>query len=275
MKKILITGSNGFIARNIAARLSDCEITLTNRSNLNPLIASDVDNFFKDKYFDVVLHTAIKGGTRLAEDESEYVYQNCLMHFNILRNQQSYGKYISFGSGAELDRALDIDEFSPYLTSLPIDPYGMSKILIARSGEVFDKFYNIRIFNIFNEDELPTRMIKGNIFRYINKEQMVIHQDKYMDFMYFDDFMKIINFYINEKDCPKVINCSYEKKYLLSDIALYINSLSDYKVDIQILDGALGKSYIGKYELGDYGIVTGTLEDGISKCYKYYLENKN
>jgi nucleoside-diphosphate-sugar epimerase len=275
MKKILITGSNGFIARNISARLSDCEITLTNRSNLNPLIAADVDNFFKDKYFDVVLHTAIKGGTRLAEDESEYVYQNCLMHFNILRNQQSYGKYISFGSVAELDRALDIDEFSPYLTSLPIDPYGMSKILIARSGEVFDKFHNIRIFNIFNEDELPTRMIKGNIFRYINKDQMVIHQDKYMDFMYFDDFMKIINFYINEKDCPKVINCSYEKKYLLSDIALYINSLSDYKVDIQILDGAIGKSYIGKYELGDYGIVTGTLEDGISKCYKYYLENKN
>ena len=49
MKKILITGSNGFIARNITARLTNCEITLTNRSNLNPLIASDVDNFFKDK----------------------------------------------------------------------------------------------------------------------------------------------------------------------------------------------------------------------------------
>lgn len=275
MKKILITGSNGFIARNIAARLRNCEITLTNRSNLNPLIASDVDNFFKDKYFDVVIHTAIKGGTRLAEDESEFVYQNCLMHFNILRNQQSFGKYISFGSGAELDRSLDIDELSSYTKSLPTDPYGMSKILIARSGEVFDKFYNIRIFNIFNEDELPTRMIKGNIFRYINREPMVIHQDKYMDFMYFDDFMKIVNFYIYEKDCPKVINCSYEKKYLLSDIAQCINLLSDYKVDIQILDDTMGKSYIGKYELGDYGITTGTLEDGISKCYKYYMDIKN
>ena len=197
------------------------------------------------------------------------------MHFNILRNQQSFGKYISFGSGAELDRALDIDQSSTYVKSLPIDPYGMSKILIARSGEAFDKFYNIRIFNIFNEDELPTRMIKGNIFRYINRESMVIHQDKYMDFMYFDDFMKIVNFYIYEKDCPKVINCSYEKKYLLSDIARYINLLSDYNVDIQILDDTIGKSYIGKYELGDYGIVIGTLEDGISKCYKYYLENKN
>ena len=97
MKKILITGSNGFIARNIAAKLKGCEITLTDRSNLNPLNNSEVDNFFKDKYFDVVIHTAIKGGTRLAQDESEFVYQNCLMHFNILRNHKSYGKYSKIG----------------------------------------------------------------------------------------------------------------------------------------------------------------------------------
>ncbi len=94
-----------------------------------------------------------------------------------------------------------------------------------------------------------------------------------MDFMYFDDFMKIVNFYIYEKDCPKVINCSYEKKYLLSDIALYINSLSDYKVEIQILDSSMGKSYIGQYELGGYGIDVNTLEDGIKACYDYYLKN--
>ena len=274
MKKILITGSNGYIARNIASRLSNCEITLTNRSNLNPLNSADVDDFFKDKYFDVVFHTAIKGGTRLAEDEAEFVYQNCLMHFNILRNQQSFGKYISFGSGAELDRKTDVNQDSPYLTSLPEDPYGMSKILIASSGEHFEKFYNIRIFNIFGEDELPTRMIKGNIIRYINKEPMIIHQDKYMDFMYFDDFMKIINFYIYEDKCPKVINCSYNQKYLLSDIAKYINTLSDHKVDIEVVGNSLGKSYIGKFELDQYGIEVGTMESGITKCYNYYLENK-
>ena len=273
MKSILITGSNGYIARNIAKRLRGCEVILTNRTNLNPLNESDVDNFFKDKYFDVVLHTAIKGGTRLSPDQPDFVYQNCLMHFNILKNSNSYGKYISFGSGAELDRATNVNEDSDYLNPLPIDPYGMSKILIAKSGETFNKFYNIRIFNIFCEDELPTRMIKGNIFRYINKEKMVIHQDKYMDFMYFDDFMKIINYYIQNEKCPKSINCSYENKYLLSDIALIINNLDSHKVEVEIQDGRLGKSYTGKFELDHYGIEVNNLERGIQKCYSHYLKN--
>ena len=273
MKSILITGSNGYIARNIAKRLQGYEVTLTNRTNLNPLNESDVDNFFKDKYFDVVLHTAIKGGTRLSPDQPDFVYQNCLMHFNILKNSNSYGKYISFGSGAELDRATNVNEDSDYLNPLPIDPYGMSKILIAKSGETFNKFYNIRIFNIFCEDELPTRMIKGNIFRYINKEKMVIHQDKYMDFMYFDDFMKIINYYIQNENCPKSINCSYENKYLLSDIALIINNLDSHKVEVEIQDGRLGKSYTGKFELDHYGIEVNNLERGIQKCYSHYLKN--
>ena len=273
MKSILITGSNGYIARNIAKRLQGYEVTLTNRTNLNPLNESDVDIFFKDKYFDVVLHTAIKGGTRLSPDQPDFVYQNCLMHFNILKNSNSYGKYISFGSGAELDRATNVNEDSDYLNPLPIDPYGMSKILIAKSGETFNKFYNIRIFNIFCEDELPTRMIKGNIFRYINKEKMVIHQDKYMDFMYFDDFMKIINYYIQNEKCPKSINCSYENKYLLSDIALIINNLDSHKVEVEIQDGRLGKSYTGKFELDHYGIEVNNLERGIQKCYSHYLKN--
>ena len=273
MKSILITGSNGYIARNIAKRLQGYEVTLTNRTNLNPLNESDVDNFFKDKYFDVVLHTAIKGGTRLSPDQPDFVYQNCLMHFNILKNSNSYGRYISFGSGAELDRATNVNEDSDYLNPLPIDPYGMSKILIAKSGETFNKFYNIRIFNIFCEDELPTRMIKGNIFRYINKEKMVIHQDKYMDFMYFDDFMKIINYYIQNEKCPKSINCSYENKYLLSDIALIINNLDSHKVEVEIQDGRLGKSYTGKFELDHYGIEVNNLERGIQQCYSHYLKN--
>lgn len=271
MKSILITGSNGFIAKNIASKLSNHDVTLTNRTNLNPLNADEVDSFFKDKYFDIVLHTAIKGGSRLVEDESNFVYQNCLMHFNILRNNKNYAKYISFGSGAELDRANNITESTNCFTSLPLDPYGMSKLLILKSGEVFDNFYSVRIFNVFNEHELPTRMIKSNILRYINKEKIIIHQDKFMDFMYFDDFMKIINFYIENNNCPKTINCSYKNKYLLSDIASIINNLSDYKVDIEIQDNNLGNSYIGKFELDDYGISVDGLESGIQKCYHHLI----
>jgi hypothetical protein len=150
----------------------------------------------------------------------------------------------------------------------------MSKILIAKSGESFEKFYNLRIFNIFDEDELPTRMIKGNLLRYINHEDMIIHQNKLMDFMYFDDFMKIVNFYVYEQNCPKAINCSYKEKYLLSDIAEIINSLGKHKVNINIENKEIANSYIGKYELDIYNIKVDGLVSGLEKCYRSYLKIK-
>lgn len=270
MKSILITGSNGYIARNINLKLKNCNVTLSNRSSLNLLCSSEVDNFFKDKYFDVILHTAVEGGSRLRSDNYDCFYHNCLMHFNILKNSKSYGKYISFGSGAELDRENNINQFSDYLKCFPTDPYGMSKNFIARSGQNVSKFFNIRIFNVFNEDELPSRMIKNNILKYIRKEKIVIHQDRWMDFMYFDDFMQIVNHYIYNENCQKTINCSYENKYLLSDIAKIINNLADYNVDIDIENKDLGNSYIGKFELDKFDFNLEGLESGIQKCYSYY-----
>lgn len=271
MKNILITGSNGYIARNIASKLKNYDLTLVNKNQLDLTDSHNVNAFFKDKYFDVVIQTAVKGGTRLVQDTENDVYHNCLIHLNLLRNQKNFGKYISFGSGAELNRNSNIGINSNMNESFPTDPYGMSKWLIAKTGESYDKFYNIRIFNIFNEDELTTRMIKNNIFRYIDKKNIIIHQDKYMDFMYFDDFIKIIEFFINNDDCPKSINCCYEQKYLLTDIAKIINNLNKYHVDIEIENEGLGNSYIGQYELDKYNIVVSSLELGIKKCYQKFL----
>ena len=272
MKKILITGSNGYIAKNIAKKLTNCKLFLLNRSMLDLENSVEVDNFFKNKYFDILINTAVKGGARLQPDQPDFVFKNCLMHFNLLKNDKHYGKYISLGSGAELDRSNDIGD--KYIcNSLPIDPYGMSKFLIAKTGQEFDKFYNLRIFNIFCEEELPTRMIKNNILRYINKENIVIHQDKIMDFMYIDDFIKILNFYIKNNHCPKTINCSYENKYLLSDIANIINNLSNYKVNIEIQNNQVANSYFGKYELDKLDLEIGNLEMGIKFCYDHYLRN--
>jgi UDP-glucose 4-epimerase len=272
MKKILITGSKGYIARNIAARLKNCDLFLVDRSMLDLENNKEVDAFFENRFFDIVINTAIKGGTRLQPDQPEFVFKNCLIHFNLLRNNKMYGKYISLGSGAEFDRLNDITDINEK-KSLPIDPYGMSKILIANTGKEYEKFYNLRIFNIFCEDELPTRMIKSNTLRYIKKEDIIIHQDKLMDFMYIDDFIKILNFYIDNDKCPKEINCTYKKKYLLSDIANIINNLSNYKVNIQIQCAQVAKSYIGKYELDKLNIEFGSLEMGIKLCYDYYLRN--
>jgi len=269
MKSILITGANGYIASNIASALGNkYDVTLTTRQNLEVTNPEQVDNFFKDKYFDVVFHTAIKGGSRLAEDLPEYVHSNLCMHFNLLRNEKHYGKYISFGSGAELDRAYEMNENSDYISSLPLDSYGMSKNLIAKSGYFCEKFFNIRIFNIFNYNELKTRMIKGNILRYLNHESMSVFDNRFMDFMYFEDFMKIINYYIQTENPQKDCNCSYQQKYTLYDIAQIINNLDDHKVEISLENVSLKNSYVGKYDLQQMNLSLKGLEAGIQECYK-------
>ena len=52
MKKVLITGSDGYIARNLAKNFTDYDLTLVNRSKLNLLDAKSVKNFFEHRYFD-------------------------------------------------------------------------------------------------------------------------------------------------------------------------------------------------------------------------------
>ena len=88
------------------------------------------------------------------------------MFYNLLNNKHCFNKLIHFGSGAELDRRYNIDPSVELKSAFPIDPYGMSKNFIAKSGILYPNFHNIRIFNVFNEDELSTRMIKANIINY-------------------------------------------------------------------------------------------------------------
>lgn len=265
---ILITGGNGYVARNLSKGLSDYNLTITNRSNLDLLDAKKVKKFFNYKFFDVVIHTATSGGSRLKSDNQEVFYQNCLMHQNILENSSSFDKYISFGSGAELDRRFNIDHTTDIKNAFPIDPYGMSKNFIAKSGILYPNFYNLRIFNVFNHDELSTRMIKSNIINYLNKKPIVIHQDKWMDFFYMEDLIKVVKFVIDSNIKQKTINCSYSEKIKLSSIAEIINQLSDYKVEVQIESTSIGYSYYGDYNMHLIDVEPTGLHNGIIETYE-------
>jgi len=252
--KILITGGNGYIAKSLSKGLwrgnSRPDITLITRKDFDLTDREATDKWFQNKYFDVVIHTAIKGGSRLRPDNGDDFYQNLQMFYNLYYNKHRFNKFIHFGSGAELGH--------------PTDPYGLSKKIINELIQPELGFYNLRIFAVFDENELDTRFIKGNIKRYLNKEEIIIHQDKQMDFFYMEDLVKLVKHYINENHLPKTTECCYNKKLKLSDIAHLINDLSDYKVPIKILDPTEGNPYIGRtYKNLPY---TG-LKSGIKNTY--------
>jgi nucleoside-diphosphate-sugar epimerase len=255
---ILITGGNGYIAKSLNKGLwkgSDRpNITYITRKDFDLIDRRATNNYFKDKYFDVVIHTAIVGGNRLKEDDSKVFYQNLSMFYNLLANQDKFNQLISFGSGAEL--------------GYPTDPYGLSKNIINKIIQSEPKFNNIRIFGVFDKDELDRRFITPNIKRYINKEPIIIHQNKLMDFFYMEDLITVVNHIIKNPNV-KEITCSYLQPYSLYDIASLINNLGLHKCEIKIENDGMGDPYISKPQKLDLPLI------GLEKAIKQIYEKLN
>lgn len=248
---VLITGKSGYVAKSLANKLKGYSITMVGREDFDITDRNQTTEWFKDKYFDVIIHTAIVGGSRLKQDDDKVFYQNINIFYNLLANQNHFGQLINFGSGAEL--------------GYPTDPYGLSKNIIHRIMFNEPKFNNIRIFAVFDENELDTRFIKANIKKYLNKEPMVIHQNKYMDFFYMDDLVTLVEYIIKHPEY-KEVECCYNQLYTLYDVAKIINNLSEHKCEIKVVESGEGKPYIGHPPLLDLPYYE--LETAIKKVYE-------
>jgi GDP-L-fucose synthase len=232
--KICVTGANGYIGKSLISGLNKkYSITAIARNNFDITDLKQTIEWFSNKKFDVVIHTAITGGSRLKEDNSDVLEINLRMHYNLLANSDKFDKFISFGSGAEI--------FNPNT------PYGLSKKVIANSINQTLNWYNLKIFAVFDENELNTRFIKANLLHYIKKEPIIVHNNKQMDFFYMKDLISLVEYYIQNSNLPKTVDCSYKEKHTLMDIANYINTLSDYKVPIIVEDSNKFEYYCGTH----------------------------
>lgn len=230
--KILITGGNGYIAQRLSKSLvNSYEVVCEPRSRLDITDSSMLSDYLSSNTYDVVIHTAIVGGSRLKTDDAAITDTNLRMHYNLLSNRKKIGRLISFGSGAEM-----------YMSD---SPYGMSKKIIAESIRHVDNFYNLRIFSVFDENELPTRFIKSNIMRYIQSQPMIVHQNKIMDFFYMKDLISLVGHYVVAENPQKEIDCCYVQKNTLVEIAEFINELEDYSVPIKVEDDSKLTLYCG------------------------------
>jgi len=267
---ILVTGANGFIGSNIINQLKDYTLFKGTRENIDLYNKKNIESFILKNKINCVIHCAIEGGSRLKEDTSDILYKNIIMFENLISFYEHYDMFINISSGAEFDRKNNILNYSEYeiYKNTPIDYYGLSKNIISKLSLSYNRTLNLRIFGCFGKNEPSTRFIKLNLNNYINRNPIIIHQDKWMDFIYIDDVCKIINQSI-KKSIHGDINLSYTKKYKLSNIADMINQLNDYKVKIDIVESELGLSYTGNSnKLKNLNIPLNGLTNGIYECYK-------
>lgn len=274
--RILITGGNGYIARNLRPLFekNGYEVIAPSRPELDLLNCDYLATYLKMEKFDAIIHTAARGGRRTKTDTFEEVYiPNVQMFGNLcLANQWANPvPIITIGSGAEFDRRMPINSKreEAIFDKWPIDPYGLSKNIITRQAlSDYENIWVLRLFGCFNWDDDPSRFIKAGIENIKRGQPIKVHTNKLMDYFFMDDVFLVMD-YILKHGGPRNINLVYDEKMNLLTIAnMILKHMDGEKKMITLESPETDSPYTGcpevLYRLPIADQLYG-LEDGIKK----------
>ena len=96
--RICVLGSNGFLGRHLVRGFPGS--TGLGRNDLDLLDSCAVKKYFSENTYDLILHCAVVGGSRLKEDDWSVLDKNLRMFFNVMNATRC--NVIYFSSGAAL-----------------------------------------------------------------------------------------------------------------------------------------------------------------------------
>jgi nucleoside-diphosphate-sugar epimerase len=248
-KTILITGSSGFIGKNIAEFLKDEYFILNpGHKDLDLLSQKNTRIFFKNNDVDIVIHCANVGGTRRNFDAGGIIESNTRMFFNLVENTDHFQKFIHMGSGAEYDKQSSLQNVreSELGVKIPSDGYGFSKYIISKCIENSENMYCLRLFGIFGKyEDYRFKFISNAIVKNLFHLPITIRQNVYFSWLDINDFLTILTYFLN--NTPKY--CSYNvtppNAVDILSIAKQINAVSDFKSEIFVENEGLNLEYSG------------------------------
>lgn len=219
-----ILGANGFVGRNLVNHLRHHAVLGVTRAELDLQNADEVDAFFAENAFDVVVNCAAVGGSRLKEDDARTYDSNMSSFMHVAKHAHKFKRLVWLSSGAALNAV--------------VTQYGASKADCEKLAYKIPNLQVWRVYGCFGVDELPSRFIATCL----REKHVTIHEDRLYDFFWVCDLCTLIEKY--ETVDGTIRDAVYEKKYKLSEIAeLYGVPFSN----ITVLSGS-GKPYVGKFE---------------------------
>ena len=155
---ILITGSKGFVGRNLAELFSKNKYAVLSplKDELDLTKSDDVDRYFKNNRIEIIIHSATtsREGASYPADTCE---NNLRMFFNMQKHMTSSMKMINLGSGSEYARSywrkkMPEEYFDKHI---PEDRHSYSKYLISKyiCDMNSENLICLRIFGIFGKYE--------------------------------------------------------------------------------------------------------------------------
>ena len=280
---IFITGANGFVGSHLKDYISNKYITYTlfvpSSKELDLINECEVDKYILTNKIDIIIHLANRGGGRDTIDMKNITEYNLKVFFNIVKHQNSVKKIISFGSGAEYskDKPIINAKEEDYWITQPEDEYGLYKSITSKYIEKSDNITQLRIFGAYGEYEnYRYKFISNAIVKNILNLPIVINKNVYFDYIYIDDLVKMIDWFIHNEAKEKIYNTTTGKKIDLLTLANLVNEASEFKSEIVVLNSGLNNEYTSSNrrilkELGDFNFTSH--REAIIKMREYFISN--
>ena len=301
--RILLTGSNGMVGRNILGHSSahNHEILSPTSSELNLLVAESVKNYISENKPDMVIHAAgIVGGIQAnMAYPIKFLVDNMQIGLNILMSAKANNikKFMNLSSSCMYPR----DAANPLSEDLilkgELEPtnegYAIAKVASTRLCEYINRedesyLYKTVIpcnlygqhdkFNAENSHMIPAVIRKINDAKDKNLESIDIWGDGLArrEFMYAADFSDFIYYAIDHfESMPQNINVGLGHDYTINQYYQKIAKIVDYKgkftYDLSRPTG-MQQKLVDDTKLKEFGWQPQTsLEQGIKNTYDYFL----
>ena len=281
---IFITGAKGFIGSHlneyIKKNYPEYNLFTPSSKELNLIDELTVDNYIQSNNIDIIIHLANKGGDRNSIDFESITEYNLRIFFNIIKHEKDVKRIISFGSGAEYGKhnpIIDVKE-NDYLNLQPLDQYGFYKSITSKYIEKSNNIVQLRIFGAYGEyEDYRFKFISNAIVKNLLKLPIVINRNVYFDFLYIDDLINMIDWFIHNQSNEKIYNVTRGQKIDLLTLSNIINESSSYKSEIKVLNDGLNNEYTSNNnrllnELGNDFRFT-SHRDAIIKMRDYFRYN--
>jgi UDP-glucose 4-epimerase len=255
MLRILITGGKGFIASHLANNLSsEFKIFSPGRDELDLLDSDAVYTYLENNNFDVIIHAATYDAVppHSQKDPSKILEYNLRMFFNLVRCKIFYSKFIYFGSGAEYSRENWIPNMpeSYFDTYVPSEQYSFSKYLMTKYTLYNHNIYNLRLFCVFGKGEdHKVRIISSIYHDILHNDKIIIRQNRKYDFIYIDDLIKVVRWFIYNSPQHNVFNVCSGQPVDFITIANKLSVITKTNKPVIVEDDVQGPEYSGNNKL--------------------------
>jgi len=283
-KKIFLSGGSGFIGRNILEKLgSQYAFFAPTHKQLDLLNFNSVRKYFLTQGpFDVVIHSAIAGGNRKTGDSKDFAFDSLRMFTNLASCNDRFSQFFYFGSGIEFGKERTIKKISEeeFGMLVPQSNWGLFKYICAKFVDKNPgKFINLRLFGVFGKyEDYSIRFISNSICRNIFDLPIVDNKNVVYSYLYIDDLVKVIDFFLNNKLRFNVYNVTPTKTIDLLTIAKKINLISGKPVKIRVWHRELDNEYTAsnKRLLAEVkNLSFWDMDKAVSDLYKWYFSRKN